>query len=51
MEWLNYHHPLYFLSVARRGSVSPAAEELRPAQPTPSGQPRSPADPLRANPI
>ena len=38
MEWLNYHHLLYFWTVARRGSVSRAAEELRLAQPTISGQ-------------
>ena len=28
MEWLNYHHLLYFWTVARLGSVSRATEEL-----------------------
>lgn len=38
MEWLNYHHLLYFYTVAREGSVTRAAEVLRLAQPTLSGQ-------------
>ncbi len=38
MEWLNYHHLLYFWTVVRSGSVSKASEELRLAQPTVSGQ-------------
>ncbi len=38
MEWLNYHHLLYFWTVARVGGVSAAAAELRLAQPTISGQ-------------
>lgn len=38
MEWLNYHHLLYFWTIARAGSVSAAAAELRLAQPTLSGQ-------------
>ena len=38
MEWLNYHHLLYFYTVAREGSVTKAAEILRLAQPTLSGQ-------------
>ncbi|MGD9763185.1 MAG: transcriptional activator NhaR [Candidatus Binatia bacterium] len=38
MEWLNYHHLLYFWTVARTGSVSAASAELRLAQPTISGQ-------------
>jgi LysR family transcriptional activator of nhaA len=38
MEWLNYHHLLYFHSVAREGSVTRAAKQLRLAQPTLSGQ-------------
>lgn len=38
MEWLNYHHLLYFWTVAREGSVVRASEVLRLAQPTVSGQ-------------
>ncbi len=38
MDWLNYHHLLYFWSVARHGTVTKACEELRLAQPTISGQ-------------
>ena len=38
MEWLNYHHLLYFWTVAREGGVSKAAETLRLAQPTVSAQ-------------
>jgi LysR family transcriptional activator of nhaA len=38
MEWLNYHHLLYFHTVAREGSVTKASEVLRLAQPTLSGQ-------------
>ena len=38
MDWLNYHHLLYFFTVAREGSVTKAAEVLRLAQPTLSGQ-------------
>ncbi|MBW2287262.1 MAG: transcriptional activator NhaR [Deltaproteobacteria bacterium] len=38
MEWLNYHHLLYFWTVAREGSVSKASASLRLAQPTISGQ-------------
>ena len=41
MEWLNYHHLLYFWTVAKRGSIAKACEELRLAQPTISGQLRS----------
>ncbi|MEW6321842.1 MAG: transcriptional activator NhaR [Acidobacteriota bacterium] len=41
MEWLNYHHLLYFWTVAREGSVSRAARQLRLAQPTVSGQLRA----------
>ncbi len=41
MEWLNYHHLLYFWTVARTGSVTEAAAELQLAQPTVSGQLRS----------
>jgi len=38
MEWLNYHHLLYFYTVAREGSVTRASEVLRLAQPTLSSQ-------------
>ncbi|MBI5477665.1 MAG: transcriptional activator NhaR [Deltaproteobacteria bacterium] len=38
MEWLNYHHLLYFWMVAREGGLAPAAAQLRLAQPTLSGQ-------------
>jgi len=38
MEWLNYHHLLYFWVVAREGSVTRASEHLGLAQPTVSGQ-------------
>ncbi len=38
MEWLNYHHLLYFWVVAKEGSVVRASEELRLAHPTISGQ-------------
>lgn len=40
MEWMNYHHLLYFWTVVREGSVSRAAESLRLAQPTVSAQVR-----------
>ncbi|MBX7143294.1 MAG: LysR family transcriptional regulator [Oligoflexia bacterium] len=38
MDWLNYHHLLYFWTVARHGSVSDAARELKLRQPTISAQ-------------
>jgi len=38
MHWLNYHHLLYFWTVAREGSVSAACEQLNLAQPTISAQ-------------
>jgi LysR family transcriptional activator of nhaA len=41
VEWLNYHHLLYFWMVAREGSVSRASKALLLAQPTISGQLRS----------
>jgi len=40
MEWLNYHHLLYFWTAAREGGVSKAAERLRLSQPTISAQVR-----------
>lgn len=41
MEWLNYHHLLYFWTVARVGSIAKASRELSLAQPTISGQIRA----------
>jgi LysR family transcriptional regulator, transcriptional activator of nhaA len=38
VEWLNYHHLLYFWVVAREGSIARASVQLRLAQPTISGQ-------------
>jgi len=38
VEWLNYHHLLYFWTVAREGSVTAACERLNLAQPTISAQ-------------
>ena len=38
MEWLNYHHLLYFWVVAKEGSLARASQELRLAHPTLSGQ-------------
>jgi len=46
MDWLNYHHLLYFWMVAKKGSVARACEELRLAQPTISGQLRALEDSL-----
>lgn len=38
MQWLNYQHLLYLWAVARRGSVTAAAEELSLSGPTLSAQ-------------
>ena len=38
MEWLNYHHLLYFWTVAREGTVTAAANALRISQPALSTQ-------------
>jgi len=38
MEWLNYHHLLYFWMVAKHGSITRASAELHLAHPTISGQ-------------
>jgi len=46
MEWLNYHHLLYFWTVAREGGVSKASEVLHLAQPTISGQVKTLEDTL-----
>lgn len=39
--WLNYHHLLYFWTVAKHGSIAAAAKSLRLAQPTISAQIRA----------
>jgi LysR family transcriptional activator of nhaA len=41
MEWLNYHHLLYFWTVAREGSIAKASKQLLLAQPTITGQIRA----------
>jgi LysR family transcriptional activator of nhaA len=41
MEWLNYHHLLYFWLTAKTGSVTAASEELRLSQSTVSAQIRA----------
>lgn len=41
MRWLNYHHLFYFWMVAKQGSVTAAAQDLRLAQPTLSAQLKS----------
>ncbi len=41
MNWLNYHHLLYFWTVAREGSIAAACQRLHLAQPTVSGQIKS----------
>jgi LysR family transcriptional activator of nhaA len=46
MEWLNYHHLLYFWTVAREGSIVRAGEQLRLTQPTISGQVKALEDAL-----
>jgi LysR family transcriptional activator of nhaA len=38
MEWLNYHHLLYFWLVAREGGLAPAGRILRLSHPTLSAQ-------------
>jgi LysR family transcriptional activator of nhaA len=46
VEWINYHHLLYFWTVAKEGSIARACEKLRLAQPTISGQLRQLEDAL-----
>lgn len=46
MDWLNYHHLLYFWTVARYGGVTKASEQLNLAQSTISGQIRTLEDAL-----
>jgi LysR family transcriptional activator of nhaA len=41
MSWLNYHHLLYFWTVAREGGLAPASKVLLLAPPTLSGQIRA----------
>lgn len=41
MNWLNYHHLLYFWTVALEGTIAKACELLHLTQPTISGQLRS----------
>jgi LysR family transcriptional activator of nhaA len=38
LNWLNYHHLLYFWMTVKEGGVTAAARKLRLAQPTVSGQ-------------
>jgi LysR family transcriptional activator of nhaA len=38
LSWLNYHHLLYFWTVARAGTIAKAGKELHLAQPTISSQ-------------
>lgn len=38
MQWLNYHHLLYFWVAAREGGIARASTKLRLAHPTVSGQ-------------
>ncbi len=38
MDWLNYHHLLYFWTVAREGTIAAACDRLHVAQPTISAQ-------------
>jgi len=38
VEWLNYHHLRYFWTVARKGGVRKAAEDLHVSQPSISAQ-------------
>jgi LysR family transcriptional activator of nhaA len=41
MEWINYHHLLYFWTVVRAGSIGRGSEQLRLAPPRISAQLRS----------
>jgi len=46
MDWINYHHLLYFYIVAREGSIARACKLLRLTQPTISAQIRALEDHL-----
>lgn len=48
MEWLNYHHLLYFWAVVREGTIAAAGKKLQVAQPTISAQLKSLDDELGA---
>jgi LysR family transcriptional activator of nhaA len=41
VNWLNYHHLLYFWTAAREGSITKACRQLHLTQPTVSGQIRA----------
>jgi LysR family transcriptional activator of nhaA len=41
MAWLNYHHLLYFWTVAREGTIARACTQLHLTEPTVSGQLRA----------
>ena len=38
MKWLNYHHLLYFKTIATEGSISKASQKLNVGQPALSAQ-------------
>lgn len=38
MEWLNYHHLLYFWTVVRVGGIQKASDQLRVSPPAISAQ-------------
>ncbi|KIG18263.1 Transcriptional regulator, LysR family protein [Enhygromyxa salina] len=46
MQWINYHHLLYFWTVAKEGNIADAATRLRVSQPTISTQIRTLEDAL-----
>lgn len=46
MEWINYHHLLYFWTVVQAGSIGRASQQLRLAPPTISAQLRNLEDSL-----
>jgi LysR family transcriptional regulator, transcriptional activator of nhaA len=41
MDWINYHHLLYFHTIAREGSIAKACKQLHLTQPTISAQLRA----------
>lgn len=48
MDWLNYHHLLYFWTAAREGSITKACRRLHLTQPTVSAQIRALEKSLKA---